>query len=255
MLLKVDHVMCHTMFYPEAVPGQPHASKSKSLSRAESLYRELKREILTCALAPGTELHEVEIADTTGYGRSPVRDALKTLVHDGLVQVRPRQGYRVTPITLEDVHHVFELRLLLEPAAAELAIQRATQEQLERLHPLAHQTETGEDEHERFLTEHLEFHVAIAECAGNPRLAKAIRDLLDEMQRLIYLSRTANPDPSREHEHHELYEALLSRDTAAARQIVTAQIEQSRQRVATALAERIVSPGAASLAGLHLDRA
>lgn len=242
------------MFYAEAVPRQPLASKSKTLSRAESLYRDLKREILTCALAPGTELHEVEIAETTGYGRSPVRDALKTLVHDGLVQVRPRQGYRVTPITLEDVHHVFELRLLLEPSAAELAIQRATQQQLEQLHPLAHQTESGGDAHERFLTEHLEFHVAIAECAGNPRLSKAIRDLLDEMQRLIFLSRTANPEAAREHEHHELYEALLSRDGDAAREIVTAQIQQSRQRVATALAERVVSPRHGPPAGLHLDR-
>lgn len=254
MLLVIYHVMCYAMFYPEDVLGQPPASTSKRLSRAERLYRDLRHEILCCSLAPGTELHEVGIAEATGYGRSPVREALKTLVHDGLVQVRPRQGYRVTPITLEDVHHVFELRLLLEPSAVELAIQRASGERLRQLHPLAHKTESGEDSHEQFLNEHLAFHVAIAECSGNPRLTRAVRDLLDEMQRLIFLSRTVHPEAARDHEHHALYDAILSGDIDAARDIVTTQIEQSRQRVAKALAERIVSSDYPPLAGLHLDR-
>lgn len=254
MLLVICYVMWYAMLYPEPVLRQPPVSKSKSLSRAEQLYQDLRREILTCALAPGAELHEVGIAEATGYGRSPVREALRTLVHDGLVQVRPRQGYRVTPITLEDVHHVFELRLMLEPSAVELAIQRASRDRLEQLHPLAHKTESSDDSHERFLSEHLAFHVAIAECSANPRLVRAIRDLLDEMQRLIILSRTAHPGAANDHEHHALYEAMLSGDVAAAREIVTTQIQESRQRVAKALAERVVSSDYAPLAGLHLER-
>ncbi|MEQ4209411.1 GntR family transcriptional regulator [Actinopolymorpha sp. B17G11] len=221
----------------------------------DQAYAHLRHQILICDLAPGAELREANLAESTGFGRTPIREALRRLVHDGLVEVRPRQGYRVAPITLDDVHHVFELRLILEPAAVELAIARASDEALQELHPLAHAARRPDDAatYEQYLLDHLGFHAAIAECSGNPRLARSVRDLLAQMQRLIFLSvsaRDANSPP--DEEHHDLFDAIVKRDSARAREIMIAQIEESRRRVADALVSRLMDPRHAALGSVNI---
>lgn len=201
-------------------------------------YERLKRAILTCALAPGTELREASLAEQFELGRTPVRGALGRLVQDGFVEVRPRKGYRITDLKVTDVNEVFELRLMLEPAACELAAARAPRQAVEALHDLAHAEydHTDPDSYERFLVDNREFHVRLAEAAGNHRLARSIRTLLEEMQRLFFLSLTVRDTSSEQlHEHLDLYEAIVAGDAARARAISADQIEQSRRRVIEAL--------------------
>jgi len=197
-------------------------------------YEHLKQLILTGQLGPGEELREVGLTESTGYGRSPVREALRRLVQEGFVEVRPRQGYRVAVVTLADVRDLFEMRLLLEPAAVEFAALRASDEDLDALHQLAHRTYVHGDAHsyERFLQDNRDFHVRIAQAAGNERLARTLRVLLEEMQRLFALSlRDRDLTTEVMHEHHDLHDALKARDAARAREIVVAQIGASRARV------------------------
>lgn len=221
------------------------SQESDRRSASERAYDLLRRQILSCDLEPGAELREASVADQTGFGRTPVREALRRLVSEGLVEVRPRKGYRVTPITLDDVQHVFELRLLLEPAAVEFAIARSTDEELAALHPLMSDHgphRTAEDgTYEEYLIGHLAFHVAIADLSGNPRLARAIRDLLAERRRLAFLVATNRPpDAEPDVAHHDLYDAIVERDAEQAKRIVVAQIEQHRRRVVDAMAARLL---------------
>ncbi|MGP3966215.1 GntR family transcriptional regulator [Streptomyces sp. 6N223] len=210
-------------------------------SATDKVHEHLKRLILTSDLAPGEELREIALTESTGFGRSPVREALRRLVQEGFVEVRPRQGYRVSPVTLASVRDLFEMRLLLEPAAVELAALRAPREELEALHTLAHQTYVPGDtaSYERFLQDNREFHVRIARATGNERLARSLRVLLEEMQRLFFIS-LDNRDSASEmtHEHHDLYDALLARDGARARELVVGQIEAGRERVLQGLVSR-----------------
>jgi GntR family transcriptional regulator, rspAB operon transcriptional repressor len=210
------------------------------MSQTDGAYEHLKRLILTGGLAPGEEVREVTLTESTGFGRSPVREALRRLVQEGFVEVRPRQGYRVSVVTLASVRDLFEMRLLLEPAAAELAATRATQEELAALHDLAHESYVAgdPDSYERFLARNREFHVRVAKAAGNERLANTLRVLLEEMQRLFFISlpsRDGDTASELVHEHHELHDALLARDAARARQVVIDQIEASRSRVMAGL--------------------
>ena len=141
------------------------------------------------------------------------------------------------------MHDVFELRLLLEPAAVELAIRRAPREAITALHDLAHAhyVHGDQESYERFIVDNLNLHVKIAESTGNQRLAYMLRSLLEEMQRLFFLSLDARDSSIEQmHEHHELYDAMLAKDVDAARRIVVDQIEQSRQRVIDALVSRVV---------------
>ena len=226
-----------------ASPIEPRANRSGT----EEAYASLKRRILLCDLSPGEELREAALAESTGLGRTPIREALRRLVQEGFVEVRPRQGYRVSPITLASVHDVFELRLLLEPAAVELAIRRAPRESITALHDLAHAhyVHGDQESYERFIVDNLVLHVRIAEIAGNQRLAHMLGNLLEEMQRLFFLSLDARDSSTEQmHEHHELYDAMLAGDVETARRIVVDQIEQSRQRVIDALVTRVVGGAA-----------
>jgi DNA-binding GntR family transcriptional regulator len=212
-------------------------------SATDEAYDRLKRQILTCQLAPGSEIREAALAESTGFGRTPVREALRRLVHEGFVEVRPRQGYRVSPITLASVHDVFELRLLLEPAAVELATRRAPREAILALRDLAHaQYVHGDlDSYERFIVDNRNLHVRIAESTGNHRLAHMLGNLLEEMQRLFFLSLDPRDSSIEQmHEHHDLYDAMLAGDVERAVQITVDQIERSRQRVIDALVTRVV---------------
>jgi len=84
-------------------------------------YERIKHDIICCIIAPGTEISEAQLCAQYKLGKAPVRMALSRLAHDGLVRAIPRRGYMVTAITLKDIQDIFELRLMLEPAAARMA--------------------------------------------------------------------------------------------------------------------------------------
>lgn len=222
------------------------------------VYAQLKREILTCELPPGSSLYEGQLAERLAVSKTPVRDALGMLAHEGFVTVQPRQGYRVADITLSDVQEVFQMRLLLEPAAAELAAERATAEQLKRLQNLAEESYVYGDvpTYEEFVVKNREFHVLLAEASGNGRLAAALRNLLEEMQRLFLFGLDIRDSAQEQiHEHRELVDALLKGNHHMARDIATRQIETSRKRVLEALLTEVDSPnGKFNAAALKLGR-
>ncbi|BAH55820.1 MULTISPECIES: GntR family transcriptional regulator [Rhodococcus] len=216
------------------ISGGARVGSATGASATENAYRHIKRLILTSELAPGTELREATLSESTGFGRSPVRESLRRLVQEGFVDVRARQGYRVSVVTMASVRDLFEMRLLLEPAVVELAAERAPMAELEALHSLAHQTYVSGDIHsyEKFLEDNREFHVRIAQASGNEIFTRTLRTLLEEMQRLFFISLDGSDSVSEQmHEHHDLHDALLARDGTRAREIMIAQIEASRERV------------------------
>jgi DNA-binding GntR family transcriptional regulator len=100
-----------------AVPDVPEASK------ADVVHRQLREEIELGELAPGTPLSELSLVERTGASRTPVREALRRLAAEGLVDLVPRQGARVSRVSLQSVRDLFDFRALLEP----VAIRQATE--------------------------------------------------------------------------------------------------------------------------------
>jgi DNA-binding GntR family transcriptional regulator len=209
-----------------------------SRSLARQAYEALKQDILTCALPPGAQIFENELATRHGMSKTPVREALNLLGQEGLVQVLPRRGYLVAPVTLRDVQEVFQLRLLLETAAAELAAEHITEEALRQLNALVAVRYTYRDRasYARFLRANRAFHVAVAQASGNQRLAAFVGKLLEDMERILHLGLDLR-DSAEEMaaEHGELVDALLKGDGALARKVVTEQLQNSRKRVLEAL--------------------
>ena len=87
----------------------------------DGVYEQIRADILSCALVPGSAVYENELAQRYSVSKSPVRDALLRLQEHGLVEVLPRKGYRIRPISIADAHDLYEMRVLLEKASVRRA--------------------------------------------------------------------------------------------------------------------------------------
>jgi DNA-binding GntR family transcriptional regulator len=227
--------------------GAPRAGRDSASARAYDILKEL---ILNCQLPPGASLNEGRLAESLAMSKTPIREALRMLAHEGFVEVLPRQGYRVTEMTLADVQEIFHLRLLLEPAAAALAAERASADQLQALRALA---EDGTDvvtahDFAALIARNREFHVLLAEASGNARLAATLRHLLEEIQRLFLAGLDLREGVEEQRgEHRDLVAALLKGNHHLAHDIAVRQIESSRERVMEALLAAMSSPIAAGV--------
>lgn len=86
-----------------------------NVSRKQAAYEYLKNKIITCAYEPGTIMNEQQLCDALGLSRTPVREALILLEQEGLVEVLPKKGFRITELNLNDINKIYEVRMLLEP--------------------------------------------------------------------------------------------------------------------------------------------
>jgi DNA-binding GntR family transcriptional regulator len=207
-------------------------------SQAERAYDLIKRAVIRCELQPGCQVTEEDLADRFGIGRAAVRPALKRLYQEQLVHAASLRRYVIAPITIKEAQDVFEMRMLLEPAAARMAAGKVDATQLRRLDELcrAHYETGDRDSAEAFLAANTEFHVTVARASGNAILAETIAVLLDREARLNHLShmlRDRNVDAY--HEHSELVDALVAGDAARAERVMTDGIRAARAFVLEAM--------------------
>lgn len=211
-------------------------------SLADQAYDALKRDILTCVLDPGTQLAQADLTARYNLGTTPIREALKRLEMEGYVQAIPRFGTLITPITIEDINEIYEMRLILEKSAARLAAERATDAQIEELTRQANFTYTFGDSQSylEFLDHNTDFHSRVASLSGNRRLQDAIAHLLDTMKRIFHIGLDLRDSAEEMRaEHIQLVGALQKRDAGLAEQIVEDQIFRSRERVVEMLNQRL----------------
>lgn len=193
-------------------------------------YDLIRKRITTLELAPGADINEQELAASLDMGLVPVREALKWLVHDGLVHITPRHGILVSDVNLPDLEQLSEMRLALEGLSARLAAQRATPDDivvLETLREEQAQTPPG-DSHRQFDVDH-KFHEAVARAAHNKYLAESLERLFGLSQRLWYLV-LPRPSllsgqrlgflPSAVEKHVNLVEAIQAGDAGRAEAIM-----------------------------------
>ena len=173
-------------------------SRTPGRSLSGTAYEALRHRIITCELAPGERLTERRTAAELGLGLSPVRDALTRLVQDGLLQVAPRKGYRVTPLTVKSVDDLFTAWVLIGPEIARLGVSRAGLEQGEALRRLfaeidrALGTAPVHDGATRFIELANEAFDLLAIAADNDRMLEIFRSLAGEMSRLWTVILTAD---------------------------------------------------------------
>jgi DNA-binding GntR family transcriptional regulator len=221
--------------------GDGSAGDGREESLGMRAYRVLRHRLITLALHPGERVTESQLAQELGLGHTPVREALALLVRDGLVTSRPRVGYVVTPITVQGVADLFDLRLIVEPGAARLASGKIGALQLERLESLCDGPYRQDDPEsiDRFLDNNLKLHVGIAWASGNRRLASVVAELLEESRRIFHLSHRQEPSGDRFiREHRDLLRSLRDGDPEEASRLAYEHIAKSRDEcIATLISD------------------
>lgn len=215
----------------------PH-SRSRSLT--DRAYGELRRRIITGEMAPGSEMSELELAETLDMSKTPVREALGRLALEGLVEAFPRRGYRVSSVTLKDMNDLFAVRAMLEGTAAALAAVNLTEDELSRLDALADASYVqGEDASiQTFVKANEDFHLAIAAAARNPRLHVLVVRHLEECGRFFYMgARIRDVNPETRNDHHRIVAILRERDPQKAQAAMVTHTEHTRMGLLQALME------------------
>lgn len=160
------------------VLGEQGGDQPRADRLADVAYASLRREIVRGELASGTVLAEVEVAERLGVSKTPVREALRKLLEEGLLEVGAKRQLMVRGFTAEHRLEVLRVREALESLAVGLACEVAP-EQLDDIHVLLRRqrraAEAGDEE--AFIDLDEEFHLALAETAGLPTVAKFLREL------------------------------------------------------------------------------
>ena len=223
-------------------PVEAPLSANGSRLLRETVYEQLRAEMISCKLAPGTEMREAELAARFDMSKSPVRDALMRLEREGLVITLPRQGYRVAPVSLTDVLDMFHLRAALERACMERIVLHASDEQLEALNSFrrfdAGAWQGG------FVAFNRAFHRRIAELGGNARMRDQLNDLIDRMERAVQVSVASikKGDPQAlVNQHVEIIDALQARAVKRAQRLAEQHIVAAGKRVSNAIARSVIA--------------
>jgi len=184
--------------------------------------------IVTLELAPGAPVSERALMERLGLGRTPVREALRTLAQEKLVEVYPRRGIVVSPVDVGDLGSLSEARLSLESYAARCAAERATPEDLALAQALLDELpDVAEAHDERALIElDQRIHRHVYRCAHNPFVESTLEEYYVLTLRIWFLAldRVARLDDAVT-EHRELLEAIVGGDADRAEDVMRRHID------------------------------
>jgi len=207
---------------------------------SEDAYDALRAAILGGRLQPGARIVEADIARQMATSRSPVREAVRKLEHEGLVEYVPRRGTIVVGLSRDDVADAYQLRAHLEAYGARLAASRASEEQLTGLLEMIERMRSCAIANDLagLVAADVEFHRCVCDAAGSPRLLQAWETLNPGRWTLVSGLRATDLSLEQIAERHwPILAALHSRKPDHAENIVRIHILELGERVLSALAE------------------
>lgn len=212
--------------------SQP-TSSGEGRNMHDRVIAEMRRRIISGELASGVNLSEIALAESFGVSRTPVREALKKLQTEGLVTIRPRVGTFVTTPSRREITELFEMKELLEGAAARLLAQRGRVPELDRLQRNLVEADdaVAADDSARYADLVQEFHDLLITGADNAKLEAHYRTLMNQLAypRLVT---TSLGQPGRvlqsDQEHHRVLNLIVEKDGDSAERVMREHVRASR---------------------------
>jgi len=196
-------------------------------SLADKAYHEIRDLIVSLELAPGAVIDERDLIERLGIGRTPVREAVRRLAHERLVEVYPRRGMFVTGVDVRQLARLSEVHAVLEPEAARLAAERATDDDRARLDALLTELDAGTKELMQ-LDERI--HRAVYRAARNDLLEATLEQYYALALRIWMLALERTQDLEEAFEaHRDLLEAIRDGDGVRAAQTMRDHVENFEQ--------------------------
>ena len=214
--------------------GKLQIEMDEFLPLRDVVFNTLRRAILNGKLKPGERLMEVHLANRLGVSRTPIREAIRKLELEGLVIMIPRRGAEVARITEKSLKDVLEVRRALDALSVELACERITQPDLERLGEACRNFERavrGEDA-SVIASADVALHDIIVEATGNRRLQQLVNNLSEQMYRFrfVYI-KEENQHDNLVAEHREIYESILNCDSERAAAAARLHIDNQEKSI------------------------
>ncbi|AGW95667.1 hypothetical protein N234_37015 [Ralstonia pickettii DTP0602] len=202
----------------------------------DSVYSALFEGIVTGRLRPGERLLIDDVAEHFGVSKIPVREALKALEGKGWVESAPRRGTYVRKLSMVELHELFELRQLLEPAITGLAAHRRRTLHLQQLSQLVDEgiAAIERDDYAASSRANSQFHSVIAEAAGNHFAHDVIRDIELRLRRYFVASEWEERKESLR-QHVAIFEAIRAQDVAEAERLTRLHLAHTESMAARGL--------------------
>jgi DNA-binding GntR family transcriptional regulator len=212
--------------------GKGEADESRSSS--DHIYDALLRAMLEHRLPAGTKLGEERLAELTGASRSRIRQVLGRLAHDHLVTLIPNRGAFVASPSPQEALHVLRTRRIVEPEVAAALAENATPTAIERLQKHIEEEGAARARGDRAATIRLsgEFHVLVAQMAGNPILEKIVVEMVSRTSLIITLYDRPLAHTCPDSDHANLLEAFERGDAQAARDIMIHHLRHIEESLA-----------------------
>ncbi len=212
----------------------PRRRRKRSISLRDMAHEAIKLRIITCALKPGEYVNELQLSEMLKIGRTPVHQALNRLRLEGMVEIIPRKGVIVKPVSLNEVLHIIEVRLINECYCARLAAERANDLDIVDLDDVLTRTThwVSLRNVENLMLLDREFHMLVARAAKNDVTSELVRGLHERSLRFWFVS-LHSPSQHRDvHEQHEaIVAAIRNRDPDKAEAAMRQHLEAFRANV------------------------
>jgi DNA-binding GntR family transcriptional regulator len=212
--------------------------RSRRPALAATAYDRIRRDLLFGDLATSPRLAEQELAERYRMSRTPIREALQRLALAGFLASGPGGGYLPHKLSARDVREIYELRILLEPLAARLAVKYMTAEQENSLDSMIQAGTLALQSNKRSELPRLDadFHSALARASGNATLAQVLAAITDRLA-ARHLLATGEHDAHSQliTGHTEIVSALRARDEDAAARAAASHLETVRNILVTNL--------------------
>lgn len=210
--------------------ADPAARGGSSAARAAA---ELRRRIITNQLPPGSDILESEIGTMLGVSRTPAREAAVILEAQGLVEIRPRRGIRVLPLTADDMNEIYQILTELEPLAAFIVASLPRERRgLAGLDATLNDMEEAisRDDRAAWAEADDRLHRRLVELSGNRRLAQVVATYSDQVHRARLVTLHLRPSPVASNvDHRNLVAAIERGDAEEARAIHREHRRQARE--------------------------
>lgn len=211
-------------------------TEATPVSQTAQLYDNLRAAILTLEIAPGERISERGLEARFHASRTPVRAALSRLEREGLI-LHEGRSWTVTPIDLDEIASLAELRGVLEPAAARLAVERAGDAQLDEVRAHLDALRPTPDQ-QAGIRMGSTFHLDLAALGGNRFITDAIADALTRLERTRWIEvRTPEARDAAWAEHSAILEAVRAGDADRAAELLAAHVAGTNERLLSWIAQ------------------
>jgi len=214
-------------------------------------YTWLKKHIASLPRDEGVFLTEVDIAREAGTSRTPVREAFMRLASEGLLELIPRRGAWVAPVSDSEITTVMEARQMVEEWSVRTLSQHATSELISELDGYLDRQKAAVSDPVAFIEVDREFHTALVTATGNDVVARMYAGLLDRQQRMGMYAVSADAERSHHvvEEHRRIVSGIQQGETASAVERMSAHLDQTLAAMLGATANRGVHARRTALEG------